>query len=195
MSEETKAPAKNKPKKRRRPNSNRKKTGSSTGPAQSSGAPPRRNNNKKRRSGNKKNNSHKGPKLSGLERLIVKYENLRDQHIEARRKYYDLFDRADPQQKDKLERVFTNTMVKLREFENNLKPEDKKLFDQHYNGLKPDLIYSENHQLDPDGDPTPPVDAEYDDPHYLESQKDSDFSDDNEESIGSIEDYNDYKGL
>lgn len=195
MSEEKKAPSNNRQKKRRRPNSNRKKTGPTDQQAKSAGAPNRRNN-KKRRSGNRRNNNNnKGPKLTGLERLIVKYENLREQHIEARRKYYDLFERADPQQKDKLERVFTNTMVKLKEFEENLKPEDKKLFDQHYNGYKPDLIYSENHQLDPEGDPAPPPDQVNEDPHYLESQKACDFSDDDEESMGTIEDYNAYKGL
>lgn len=192
MSEEKQAPAKNRPKKRRRPNSARKKAGPAA-QGQATGASHRRNS-KKRRSGNRRNNN-KGPKLTGLERLIIKYENLREQHIEARRKYYDLFERADPQQKDKLERVFTNTMVKLREFEDNLKPEDKKLFDQHYNGLKPDHIYSENHQLDPEGDPAPPPDQVNEDPHYLESQKSCDFSDDDEESSGTLEDYNAYKGL
>ena len=193
MSEEKNTASKNRPRKRRKSGGNRQNNAPSQETQSASG--PNKRNNRKRRSGGRKNNSNRGPKLSGLERLIVKYENMREQHIEARRKYYDLFERADPQQKDKLERVFTNTMVKLREFEENLKPEDKELFDRHYNGLKPDLIYSENHQLSPDGEVAPKPDEVQSDPHYLESQKQSDFSKDDEESMGSIEDYNAYKGL
>lgn len=193
VSEEKSSKSNNRPRRRRKSGGNRKKAPQEQ-TAQASGAPKRRTN-RKRRSNNNKKGQNKGPQLSGLDRLIVKYENLRDQHIEARRKYYDLFERADPQQKDKLERVFTNTMVKLRDFEQNLKSQDKELFDQHYNGLKLDLVYSQNHQLDPQGDEAPADDEVNEDPHYLESQKMSNFSEDTEESMGTIEDYNSYKGL
>lgn len=192
MSEESSKTSKNngRPRRRRRPSGARNNKDKTSQQAQGE---VKKKGNRKRRS--RTNKGPKGPRLSDLDRLIVKYENLREQHIEARRKYYDLFERADPQQKDKLERVFTNTMKKVREFEQNLKPEDKKLFDQHYNGLKPDLIYSENHQLRPEGELSPTADETREDPHYLESQKECDFSQDTEESMGTLEDYQAYKGL
>lgn len=154
--------------------------------------------NKRRRrkpgSGAPRANEEGQQKTTKLERIIIKYENLRAQHLEARRKYFDLFDRADPQQKDKLERVFTNTAMKMQEFEDSLTGEDKELFDKHYNGLKEDRIYSENHELDPQGEPVEQI-KEFEDPHYLVSQKNAKFSDDTEESVGSLEDYMSYKGI
>lgn len=202
MSEEAKKPqSQNRPRRRRK--SSKKPQGQGPGPGPQQGQPGpkaagsnsgrRKSNNRKRRPNTKRN--PQGPKLSPLDRLIVKYENLREQHIEARRKYFDLFDRADPQQKDKLERVFTNTMVKIKEFEESLKPEDKELFDKHYNAYSPDLIYSENHELSPEGEPVVQESEESEDPHYLESQKMTNYSDDSEESMGTLEDYERYKGV
>lgn len=165
-------------------------------PQASVAANPARKNKRRRRSGNKGSQSEGQAQAHGsaLDRLVAKYENLRVQHIEARRKYFDLFERADPQQKDKLERVFTNTMLKMKEFEDALTGEDQKLFNQHYNGLKEDRIYSENHELDPEGEKAQPQ-GQFEDPHYLISQKNADYNQDTEESMGSIEDYMAYKGI
>lgn len=190
---------------RRRPQGNQ----NSSAPTQATPAPTNvqasapRKNKRRRRSGNKSPHSQQaaggsaaqGARTSQLERLINKYENLRIQHLEARRKYFDLFERADPQQKDKLERVFTNTALKMKEFEDSLRDEDKLLFDQHYNGLKEDRIYSENHQLDPVGAPLVDASQSNEDPHFLISQKNANYSSDTEESVGTYEDYMSYKGL
>jgi hypothetical protein len=141
---------------------------------------------KRRRSG--------GSKLSAMDRLIVKVENLRHANQEARRKYFELFDRADPRQKEKLERQFSQSAKVLRDFENSLNEQEKQLFKQHYDAYPMDLTYAQNHELDPKENP-PSFEARYDDPHELESQKQANFKDDTEESIGSYEDYKSYKGL
>jgi hypothetical protein len=141
---------------------------------------------KRRRSG--------GSKLSAMDRLIVKVENLRLAHQEARRKYFELFDRADPRQRDKLERQFSQSAKTLRDFEGSLNVQEKQLFDKHYDAYPMDLTYALNHELDPKENP-PSFEARYEDPHELESQKEANFSNDTEESIGTLEDYKSYKGL
>lgn len=147
---------------------------------------PRQNRRRRRRSG--------GPKLSALDRLIVKVENLRNAHLEARRKYFELFDRADPRQKDKLERQFTQTMQQLRDFETALNEQDRELFKQHYDAYPLDLTYAQNHELAPEGENIS-FSGEFDDPHALESQKAANFKNDTEESVGTLDDYKQYKGI
>ena len=59
-----------------------------------------------------------------IERIYEKYLNLLEQHIIARRKYHDLFYRADPAQKNKLEKNFYNTLNDIRDFESKLAPDE-----------------------------------------------------------------------
>lgn len=147
------------------------------------------NNNRKRKFHNRK-----GPKLNPEELITLKYNNLLEQHLLARKKYFALYHRADPNQKAKLERIYNNTIAKLREFEASLTGDKKELFEKHFHSLKPDEIYSTNHDL-------PKVaehishQGDFDDPHFLELQKEANFKEDTEESSGSIDDYKAYKGL
>ncbi len=136
------------------------------------------------------------PQAQGLniERIYEKYLNLLEQHIIARRKYHDLFFRADPAQKNKLERNFYNTLYDIRDFESKLAPEARDLFEKRNNGLRSDNIYTTNHDIDTNGEAAPP-ETEWADPHYLQSQKNANFIDDKEESIGTAEDYLKYKNL
>jgi hypothetical protein len=148
-----------------------------------------KNNNRKRRF-----NSKRGPKLSPEELVTLKYNNLLEQHLLARKKYFALYHRADPNQKAKLERIYNNTINKLREFEAGLTGEKKELFEKHFHSLKKDHIYSTNHELPPVAEHVSHQ-GEFEDPHYLELQKESDFKNDTEESSGTIDDYKAYKGL
>ncbi|QDK41878.1 hypothetical protein DOM21_10550 [Bacteriovorax stolpii] len=134
-----------------------------------------------------------GP-VSPLERIYEKYLNLLDQHIIARRKYHDLFYRADPAQKAKLERNFYNTLNDIREFENKLAPDVKVLFEKRNNGYQNDRIYTTNHALPIEGDVVP-EDLPPAEPHLLQSQINCDYSEDTEESVGTAEDYLRYKNL
>jgi hypothetical protein len=129
-----------------------------------------------------------------FERIYEKYLNLLDQHIIARRKYHDLFYRADYNQKNKLEKNFYNTLNDIRDFENKLAPDVRAMFEKRNNGLQYDRTYTSNHEISIDGDPVP-NDLPPAEPHYLQSQIAADYSGDCEESIGTAEDYLKYKNI
>lgn len=129
-----------------------------------------------------------------IERIYEKYLNLLDQHVIARRKFHDLFYRADPAQKNKLERNFYNTLNDIRDFESKLAPEARDLFEKRNNGLRPDHIYTTNHEMPTAGE-NPPPESEWNDPHFLKSQAMANYQDDTEESMGTADDYLKYKGL
>tara|TARA_R110002072_G_scaffold64203_5_gene159701 strand:- start:32527 stop:33030 length:504 start_codon:yes stop_codon:yes gene_type:complete len=156
-------------------------------------------NNKKKKPFNKKRRKRpynkNRPKGSSLEKAEKTYINLLEKHFQMRRKYFDLFHRADPKQLAKLERQFSNSAKEMRDFEDKLTPEVKAKFEKKYNADKPDITYSSNHGIDPEKtEPTENLTTP-EEPHYLPSQKDSNFQEDTEESMGSIEDYQKYKGL
>lgn len=150
-------------------------------------------NRRRYRGGPNRNNRPPNPS-SQLDRLVEKYINLLDQHLVARRKFHDLYYRAEIPQLNKLERLFYQSLNDLREFENKIPEEVKSLFNQRINGLKLDTTYSENHQLNPQ-QTINETEIEITDPHLLQSQKSKSFKDDTEESTGSIEDYNLYKNI
>jgi len=112
----------------------------------------------------------------------------------ARRKYHDMFYRAEPAQKAKLERNFYNTLADVREFENKMSPEARELFEKRNNGLRPDTIYTSNHEIVEEGQVVV-TEGESEDPHYLQSQRVADYSADTEESMGTLDDYLKYKNL
>jgi len=157
---------------------------------------PTSGNNRKRnrRPRNNRNRKPTGKNLGGFEKVERAYLNLLEKHLEARRKYFDLFHRADPRQLAKLERSFTRTLEELREYEDNIKDELKDQFNAKYNSLKIDHTYCENHEISPEVG-TVETQGDFDDPHLLPTQIQADFKQDTEESVGSIEDYNQYKGL
>lgn len=142
----------------------------------------------------KKRSSSAKPRFKGPEAAYMKYLNLLEQHLASRRKYYELFHRADPKQREKLEKKFSNTCAQLREFEQKLKPHEREYIANILGKNQDDLTYSSNHELQPVGEEVSES-GTFEDPHYLESQKQSDFSEDTEESVGTIEDYKRIKGL
>ncbi len=150
-------------------------------------------NNRPRREGQQGGQQQGGGGFS-IERIYEKYLNLLDQHIIARRKYHDLFYRADPAQKAKLERNFYNTLNDVRDFESKLAPDVKILFEKRNNGLRADRTYTTNHEIPIEGDEVP-SDLPPAEPHLLQSQIAADYSNDTEESVGTAEDYLKYKGL
>jgi hypothetical protein len=159
---------------------------------------PNRNNNRPRNPNQGPNNNpnanNTGSQGLNIEKIYEKYLNLLDQHLIARRKYHDLFYRADPGQKNKLERNFYNTMNDIREFESKMAPDARALFEKRNNGLSPDNIYTTNHEIPVTGE-NPPPETEWADPHFLQSQKLADYALDKEESVGVLDDYLKYKNL
>ena len=149
-----------------------------------------RNNRRRYRNFNK--NRPTNP-VNQLERLVEKYINLLDQHLVARRKFHDLYYRADDPQLNKLEKNFYSTLNEMRDFEEKIAPELKESFEKRINGLKPDQTYSINHNIDLDYKPVEVEISKIDDPHLLQSQIKANYSEDAEESMGTLEDYNKYK--
>lgn len=193
---ETKKPNNNRNRNRNRNrNKNRNKNRANSGSEQTSdNKAPNSNNRSKKKRPNNNNRPKRRYKLSKDESIYIKYLTLMEHHLTARKKYFALFDRADPNQKAKLERNFTGSMAKVREFETALSDEDLARFKAKVDGLKFDSTYSDNHEIAFDAEP---VSFELDpaEPHYLETQKSGNFSDDTEESSGSLEDYQAYKGV
>lgn len=144
--------------------------------------------------GNNPNSNNNAPALQGIELIRSKYLSLVERHVEARRKYYDFFHRADPNQLRKLEREFVDSQQQVLNFEASLNPTDRELLNKDYGGKPEDRAYTTNHEISPEQQPVP-TQGDFEDPHVLESQRRADFKDDKEESHGSIEDYKKLKGL
>lgn len=128
------------------------------------------------------------------EKVVNRYDQLQEAHIQARKKYYDFYYRADYQQLDKLERHFDRTLFELRDYEARLPDEDSKVLKSARDNYGFDHTYSQNHQLGPEKYPID-ENLKIEDPHTLESQIKADFAADKEESVGNYDDYKKYKGL
>ena len=148
---------------------------------------------KKKRNNHRKKYSNSGQKkwgnsnqLQDSRQVLQKYDNLLERHLDARRKYYDYFHRANEYKRKKLEQNFYATLQYLRRFESALNSQQKKWLEMKTNNLNLDTIYSENHNLSSQEKITG---LKPENPHLLPSQKQSNFSQDREESIGTMEDY------
>lgn len=146
----------------------------------------RRNNNSRRRNNNKKFKINLDP-------LFKKYSVLLEEMIAARKKYFEMFHRCDEIKKTKLETTYVNKIKEFNEFKDKLNEDEKEKLASMFPSWSIDTTYSTNHEISPDA---PSVEiTNIDDPHFLESQKNLSFSDDTEESSGSLEDYKTYKGI
>jgi hypothetical protein len=158
-----------------------------------------RNNNRRRfyRGNRPRNPENLDPAKAierNLERTYEKYFNLLDQHLIARKKFHDLYYRADNQQIVKLERNFYQTLKDLRDYEERLTPDSKIYLEKRINGLKVDITYSTNHQISEIVvEQQITTASEVLDPHLLNSQMSANYIDDKEESVGSMDDYLRYK--
>jgi hypothetical protein len=163
-----------------------------------------RNNNNRRRhhrnfkrngTGNSNNNRPvNNNQPLDFQKTLHKYENLLDQHLQARRKYFEQYHRVAPEGRLRLENIFFKSIEQLRDFENKLAPDLKEQLQDHIDRYNDDSTYTDNHGL-PIAPPPEEVPASGDDPHLLESQKRANFKADVEESVGSLDDYYSYKGV
>jgi hypothetical protein len=131
--------------------------------------------------------------------VLVKYDNLLEQHLITRRKYYEYFNRVDDRQLRRLEKNFFASIEHLRRFEASLEPWQREALEKRKTErYKLDLTYSLNRNLDPSQLPQVEISAEeIEDPHFTDSQKEAfdAYKEDTEESEGSYEDYLKLKGL
>ena len=130
--------------------------------------------------------------------VLVKYDNLLEQHLITRRKYYEYFNRVDDRQLYRLEKNFYDSIEHLRRFEANLEPWQREALEKRKTErYKLDLTYSNNRGWNPEeiaqADFQP---DENEDPHFKDSQKEAfeEYKEDTEESVGTFEDYLKLKG-
>jgi hypothetical protein len=131
--------------------------------------------------------------------VLVKYDNLLEQHMITRKKYYEYFNRADERQLLRLEKNFYDSIEHLRRFEAGLEPwQQEALETRKTERYRIDSTYSENRGWDPRAiQPIEVSPEEIEDPHFKDTQKEAfaEYRNDREESVGSFEDYLKLKGL
>ena len=131
--------------------------------------------------------------------VLVKYDNLLEQHLITRRKYYEYFNRVDERMLYKLEKNFFDSIEHLRSFEARLEPWQRETLEKRKTErYRIDATYSENRGWDPLEKPVVEVAPEdIEDPHFKDSQKEAfaEYAEDTEESEGTFEDYLKLKGL
>lgn len=148
--------------------------------------------------GGSRNRSRSGRVLT-TNQVLVKYDNLLEQHLITRRKYYEYFNRVDERQLYKLEKNFYDSIEHLRRFEANLEPWQREALEKRKTErYRLDLTYSNNREWNPEEIAKANFDPdENEDPHFKESQKEAfeEYKEDTEESEGTYEDYLKLKGL
>lgn len=147
-------------------------------------------------SGAKNRNRHGRPLTTN--QVLVKYDNLLEQHLITRKKYYEYFNRVDDRQLYRLEKNFSDSIEHLRRFEANLEPWQREaLENRKTERYRIDATYSLNRGWDPLAlQPIEVTPEEIEDPHFKDSQKEAfvEYKEDDEESMGSYDDYLKYKG-
>lgn len=149
------------------------------------------------RSAGPRRNSGSGRVLT-TNQVLVKYDNLLEQHLITRKKYYEYYNRVDERQLMRLEKNFYDSIEHLRRFESGLEPWQREALEKRKTErYKPDLTYSNNREWDPEEIRLAGFDPdENEDPHFKESQKEAveEYKEDTEESSGTYEDYLKIKG-
>ncbi len=159
------------------------------------------NNNNRRRHHNRPHPPHQNGQREGgqegrldFQKVLHKYENFLEQHLNARRKYFEQFYRTHEDGRARLEHNFFKSIEQLRDFEEKLPDDVKILLKNHIDRYREDNIYTQNHEL-PLAPPKEEIVTKIEDPHRLESQKQAKYAHDAEESNGSLDDYYAYKGV
>ena len=195
MSDAPNTPKKNNNSRRR--NYKKKKPANKQNNAQSAQGPSNKVNSEQRPNNKRRNSQSKNrrPKSLTPSRILQKYDNLMEQYLTGRKKYFDMHGRANPKQFEKIEKNYRTALANLRKFETDLKEDwQKEILKSKIDGLPADRQYTTDHNIEPVGDEVSFV-GEFEDPHLLVTQKEHQWTEDTEESSGSIEDYNTYKGI
>ena len=176
----------------RRKNNNRGEKATTNSDGNSQVASQANSSNKRKRFSQNKN---RRPKSLTPARITQKYDNLMEQYITARRKYFELHGRSNTKQLGKIEKNYQLALKNLRAFESELKEDwQKEVLHNKIDGLPLDRQYTSDNNIEPVGDVVAFV-GEFEDPHLLPIQKEHQWTEDTEESSGSIDDYNTYKGI
>lgn len=153
------------------------------------------NENHNSNSAQRKNKSrNRRPKTLTPARILQKYDNLLDQHIVARRKFFEVHGRVSGKQLEKIEHNFNKTLKALYEYRDTLQKDwQQEVLKEKVDLYPEDRQFTQTHQLEPVGDAVD-FEGDFEDPHLLPTQKATEWANDTEESVGTMEDYNKYKG-
>ena len=152
---------------------------------------PERNKSKGRPQNRRRRPNNRG-QSSGPDKITKTYYVFIEKIQIARRKYYDDFHHQDPNRVNKLRRNFERAIQELREWEEKLTSDQKQVIAKTDNL---DLTYSTLKEISPVG-----IDEvgeeETKGPHFIKVQEEAiaKFSKDEEESVGTMDDYRSYKG-
>ena len=168
----------------------------------------RRRNKPGRQHSNRNTQGIPNQSKMNFDEVVHRYEKLMETHLDARRKYFEFYYRSDDRERNRLEDNFNRTLRDWRQFEEHLPEQQRILLEKKYDSLELDMDYSEINQLDSDekaedaefegveeNTDIPVSEGPYPNPHLTEAQKQVNYKNDRDESIGTIEDYKKYKGL
>lgn len=169
------------------------------GQGQSQGQQNPQNAQNNQRSNNQSRPRSRGGRVLTVNQVLIKYDNLLEQHLITRKKYYEYFNRVDNRQLYRLEKNFYDSIEHLRRFEANLEGWQRDALEKRKTErYKLDLTYCNNRGWTPEEVTKVEVTAEeIEDPHYKDTQKEAseEYRNDEEESVGTYEDYLKLKGL
>ncbi|HLE11746.1 MAG: hypothetical protein A2504_15390 [Bdellovibrionales bacterium RIFOXYD12_FULL_39_22] len=153
------------------------------------------NKNGRPQGANQRNGGNGASETNNVEGLARKYDFLLEQHINARKKFFEMYFRADKAQKIKLEKHLQSAREQLYNFDKEINYSTKKLLDKR-NGAHPFIdTYAKEHGQVISHFSEDSLAERFTDPHRLPTQKNGTFKDDTEESVGTLEDYKKVKNL
>ena len=138
---------------------------------------------------------HQQPQGGGIDQVLMQYDRLMEQHIEARRKYHELYYRCDDNRLNKLEDQFFITAQRLIRFERELRPWQVEQLRKQRTEIYPldttySSLYPEAEKIEPAAVQSQPVVVQHISP--VQKARPS-YRDDREVSEGTVEDYLQYK--
>jgi len=150
------------------------------------------NNQSRNRNNHNNQRGHLPPSRMTPSKITERYDLLLEDHIKARRNYFYYFYSTDEKLRTKCHEQFDKTLLELRNFESSLRESwQQEALSRRSNPYPLDLDHSTKHQLPQIEEKVDPK-IQFEDIHFASVTK-INFKDDQEESLGSIEDYLQYK--
>ena len=120
-----------------------------------------------------------------LDKLIQKYQNLLLQHHQARRRFFEAYNREKNQAK--AEKQYLLCLKELRQFEQSLSAWQEEQLMAHIDPYPPDTAYTKAHPEEQAAEVSRV--GEFADPHIIPCQKAALWPSGDEESVGTMDDY------
>lgn len=134
-----------------------------------------------------------------LDALLIQYDKLMDQYLDSRKKYFEMYARADRNKLFKLEDNYLGSIARLKKFERELRPWQLEHLKKHRLNLYPlDTIFSEGHKEELEEQKgnsveLSPIGLGVNFHLTLQQQDRQQYKEDTEQTTGTMEDYLAYK--